>query len=87
MSSNYPPDFDFSVDSGARDDCVTLEQAAQCFTDGLQAMREMIARFVENGDDTPCKALAESIRANWNPSWGKDPGRPAEIANNWDWSL
>lgn len=85
--SNYPADFDGSVDSGVHEDCVTTEDAAKCFTSGLQAMREMVARFVENGGDTPCQALAESIRANWNPSWGVDPGQPEQIANNWDWCL
>lgn len=84
MSNNYPPDFDYSVDSGVHDDCVTHEDAAKCFASGLQSMREMLARFVENGGDTPCKALAESMRANWNPSWGIDPGKPDEIAKNWD---
>ena len=39
---------------------------------GLQVMREMQARFVEQGGDA---ATANSIRANWNPSWGKDPGK------------
>ena len=84
MSSNYPPDFDYDVDAGVHEDCVTHDDAAKCFEGGLQAMREMLARFVENGGDTPCKTLAESMRANWDPSWGKDPGRPDEIAKNWD---
>lgn len=87
MSSNYPADFDYSVDSGAHEDCVSIDDAAKCFTSGLQAMREMLARFVENGGDTPCKELAESIRANWKPEWGTDPGRPEVIANNWDFCL
>lgn len=79
--SNYPPGFDFDVDSGTHEDCVTTEDAAKCFTSGLQAMREMLARFVEQGGD---HRTAESIRANWNPSWGPDPGRPNEVAANWD---
>jgi len=37
-----------------------------------QACREMMARFVEQGGDA---VIADSIRANWNPSWGDDPGR------------
>lgn len=48
------------------------------FTEGLTAMREMIASFVENGGDTPCKTLAQSIRLNWNPSWGADPSLPLQ---------
>jgi hypothetical protein len=39
---------------------------------GLQVMREMQARFVEQGGDA---TMANSIRMNWNPSWGKDPGK------------
>jgi hypothetical protein len=57
------------------------DQDADGFTDdrvidfwryGLQVMREMQARFVEQGGDS---TTANSIRANWNPEWGKDPGR------------
>ena len=39
---------------------------------GAAACREMMARFVERGGDA---VTAGSIRANWNPSWGEDPGR------------
>lgn len=42
---------------------------------GLQDMREMLARFVEQGGDA---TTAASLRANWNPEWGEDPGRPAQ---------
>lgn len=38
---------------------------------GAQAMREMQARFVEQGGDP---VTAGSMRVNWNPSWGEDPG-------------
>ncbi len=58
---------------------VTTERCEEAFTAGLQAMREMLARFVEQGGDS---TTAASIRANWNPSWGKDPGRPDEIAQD-----
>lgn len=54
------------------DGYVTTEIAEEKFRAGLQAMREMLARFVEQGGD---KTTAQSIRANWNPSWGPDPGR------------
>ncbi len=84
MPSNYPPDWDGSADSGEHEDCLHIDRGPEIFTSGLQAMREMLARFVEQGGDTPCKALAQSIRLNWNPSWGDDPGQPEEIANNWD---
>lgn len=84
--SNYPPDFDFDADSGVHEDCLTHENGSDCFKAGLQAMREMIARFVEHEGDaaTPGKTLAISIRANWWPCWGEDPGKPEKIAENWD---
>jgi len=55
---------------------VTEDRAEDMFIAGAQAMREMLARFVEQGGDT---TTAMSIRANWNPSWGKDPGKLDQI--------
>ena len=58
---------------------------------GAQGCREMMARFVEQGGDA---VTAGSIRANWNPVWGADPGPPTdqnyEILREvpysvWDW--
>lgn len=43
------------------------------FVEGAQQCREMMARFVECAGDS---VTTMSIRANWNPAWGKDPGRP-----------
>lgn len=43
------------------------------FRAGLLACREYMARFVEQGGDT---TTAASIRANWWPSLGDDPGAP-----------
>jgi hypothetical protein len=43
------------------------------FRAGLLACREYMARFVEQGGDT---TTAGSIRANWWPSLGNDPGVP-----------
>lgn len=48
----------------------TAERCEDFFTAGAQAMREMLARFVE----PQSKEIAASIRANWIPSWGDDPG-------------
>jgi hypothetical protein len=54
----------------------------EMFSIGAAQMREMLARFVEQGGDA---TTANSIRLNWNPSWGKDPGRPVRIATDaWD---
>jgi hypothetical protein len=54
------------------DGCVKAERAEEAFVEGLQAMREMLARFVEQGGD---HATAASLRANWAPAWGNDPGK------------
>lgn len=45
------------------------------FVAGAQAMREILSRFVEQGGDP---VIAHSMRLNWNPSWGDDPGAPPE---------
>jgi hypothetical protein len=44
-------------------------------------MREMLARFVETSGLPPTNPviLAMSMRANWVPGWGKDPGKPDGI--------
>jgi hypothetical protein len=48
------------------------------FVAGAQAMREMLSRFVEqDGRALPIK-IANSMRLNWNPRWGEDPGAPPE---------
>jgi hypothetical protein len=59
-------------DRGFTDEHVA-DIGAACFRRGAQITREMLARFVEQGGDT---TTACSIRANWNPEWGADPGRP-----------
>lgn len=43
------------------------------FRAGLLACREYMARFVEQGGD---HVTAQSIRANWWPRLGADPGAP-----------
>ena len=59
-------------DMSIPDGYVTEAIAVEKFVEGAQAMREMLARFVEQGGD---HVTANSIRLNWNPSWGKDPGK------------
>lgn len=78
MVVGYPGDDGLDGNEG----WVTEERAEECFTAGLQAMREMIARFIEAGGHPDGKVLAESIRANWWPCWGSDPGRPDDVAQD-----
>lgn len=42
---------------------------------GAQLCREMMASFVGHQGLTD---IAASIRANWNPAWGADPGAPKQ---------
>jgi hypothetical protein len=61
------------------DGYVTEERAEELFRAGAQAMRELLARFFESaGNDL----TAKSIRENWHPGWGDDPGRPDEVIND-----
>jgi hypothetical protein len=77
-------------DLGFTDDRVE-EIARSAFEVGVIACREMMARFIEQGGDA---TTAASIRANWNPNWGADPGKPTDgdyskVAGGfscWDWS-
>lgn len=50
------------------------------FMRGAQACREMMARFVE----ATHPEIATSIRLNWHPGWGGDPGRPAGVVATWE---
>ena len=61
----------YEDDSDAHEGYVTEERAEEMFIEGAQAMREMLARFVTVESPT----IAASIRANWFPSWGPDPGK------------
>ena len=65
------------VDDGM-DGYVTEDRAVDLFIQGARAMREMLARFVEQGGDS---TTAMSIRANWNPQWGDEAGRPDRVAS------
>jgi hypothetical protein len=70
-----------------RDDARMKAQIAQSmsawagrfgFVKGARICREMMARFVEQGGTEAERNIACSIRANWNPRWGDDPGAPDE---------
>lgn len=57
------------------------------FRAGAQECREMMARFVEQGGGIPIRGgphvlIAQSIRANWNPAWGPDPGPPRNMRDH-----
>jgi hypothetical protein len=69
-------------DNNDNDGFVTEDRAEEMFIAGAQAMREMLARFVEQGGDA---TTANSIRLNWHPAWGKDPGKPDHVAGG-PWS-
>ena len=51
---------------------INEEEAEELMRFAAAWMREMLARFVEQGGDATTSA---SIRANWIPDWGKDPGK------------
>lgn len=78
MSSNEHPDMS---GSGCDRDPDTFDenQMTDAFRAGAQQMREMLARFVEQGGSEAEKSIAISIRANWVPGWGKDPGKPDDV--------
>ena len=59
---------------------ITDDRATEFMIGAAQVMREMLARFVEQGGD----ATKQHRSGNWIPSWGKDPGKwegeiPADI--------
>ncbi len=61
----------------------TDSDVEEAFVNGAQACREMLARFIEQGGDA---VTAASVRANWNPAWGKDPGPITGIIPDGAWS-
>jgi hypothetical protein len=67
---------------GCPEGYVTEERTEEIAIQVAAIMREMLARFVACESPT----IAESIRANWIPSWGKDPGKwEGEIPKSvWD---
>lgn len=71
-------------DDDGHEGCRTDEHVAESFVTGAQACREMLARFVEQEGSVEAQNIAVSIRANWSPSWGPDPGPVAEIATPGD---
>lgn len=81
--SNEHPDMS---GSGCDDDTFSSDQLfdrqQEAFIAGAQQMREMLARFVEQGGSDVEKTIAISIRANWVPGWGDDPGKPDDVHSN-----
>lgn len=70
------PEFDDNDDNAGY---VTEDRAEEMFVLGAQAAREMLARFVEQGGNPE---IANSIRLNWHPGWGKDPGKLDAVPND-----
>lgn len=88
MSSNEHPDMSGSgCDDGYWSDDEVENKVSTAFVCGAQQMREMLARFVEQGGSDLEKRIATSIRANWTPGWGDDPGEPADVHNAIDAAL
>lgn len=82
MSNEHP---DMSGSGTDDDDRFTAERMEDAFRAGAAQMREMLSRFVENtpGDPNPDPTvIAQSMRANWVPNWGKDPGRQDQVVND-----
>lgn len=78
MSSNEHPDMSGSgVDDGP--DGWTDDRMTDAFRAGAAQMREMLARFVEHGPVSDPKVIAQTMRLNWVPNWGKDPGKQDDV--------
>ncbi len=91
LDEHYGPSTPSQESPGVRDDVddvpdVVRQEQASCmhpitqvkFRAGLLACREYMARFVEAESPT----IAASIRANWWPRLGPDPGPPRKL----DWN-
>lgn len=79
-----PPKQDPEKERFAANMAVNTEVQEACYNPAVQvlfragflACREIMARFVEQGGD---HATTASIRANWPPSLGADPGAPRQL--------
>lgn len=78
MASNEHPDMSGSGNDDGPDGW-TDERMADAFRAGAAQMREMLARFVEQGGDAPATVIAQSMRLNWVPEWGTDPGQQKDV--------
>jgi hypothetical protein len=75
MSNMMPGD-----NSGAEPDFGGNDELREmAFRAGAAQMREMLARFIEQGGHP---VLAQSMRLNWVPSWGDDPGQASIIVDD-----
>jgi hypothetical protein len=78
MVSNEHPDMSGSeIDDGPGG--WTDDRMEDAFRAGAAQMREMLARFVEQGGSPAERKIASSMRLNWVPTWGKDPGKPDDV--------
>jgi hypothetical protein len=68
------------VSENATDTAWAVNLPGNHFQRGAQACREMMARFVE----ATHPEIAQSIRLNWHPGWGADPGRPPAVVATWE---
>lgn len=69
-----------SADADTHREAETPTVAFNHFARGAQACREMMARFVAATHPD----IATSIRLNWHPGWGGDPGQPPFVVDTWE---
>lgn len=79
MSNEHPDMSGSGCDDRYYNEDELCEHEEIAFIAGARQMREMLARFVEQGGSDIEEKIAISIRANWKPSWGDDPGKPDDV--------
>ena len=89
MSSNMMPgdNSGSGEDESYYNDDQVFQKECEAFIAGAQQMREMLARFVEQGGSEVERKIASSMRLNWVPGWGKDPGKPDDLHDAIDAAL
>jgi hypothetical protein len=82
MNDNYMPGDNGGSGEDFDPDQFSADEIADAFRAGAQQMREMLSRFVEQGPASDPKVIAQSMRLNWVPDWGKDPGPADDVRSD-----